>query len=96
VALNVVITASAREDLVDIWAWIAGDSPDSADRVLDRVYEVVQQLAELPNMGRARDELLEGLRSFVVGSYVVFYMVSTDSLVLLRVLHGRRDTASMF
>ena len=95
-ALNIVITATAQEDLVDIWSWIADESPASADRVLDRMQEVAHKLAELPKMGRARDDLLPGLRSFVVGSYVMFYMVSPESLEVLRILHGRRDIDDMF
>jgi len=96
VALKVVITATAQADLIDIWSWIAEESPAAGDRVLDRMQEVAHKLAELPKMGRAREELHPGLRSFVVGSYVLFYMVSSESLEVIRILHGRRDIDELF
>ncbi len=48
-------------------------------------------LAANPLAGRARSELHEGLRSFPVGSYVVFYSPTPEGVEIVRVLHGRRD-----
>jgi len=48
-------------------------------------------LATQPLMGRVRDELLVGLRSFPFGRYVIFYMVVEDGVDVVRVLHSRRD-----
>lgn len=95
-ALPLAISASAKADLLEIWAWVAEDSPAAADRMLDRLYEVAGNLGELPKMGRPREELGEGLRSFVVGSHVVFYRARPDRLELVRVLHGRRDVDAQF
>lgn len=47
-------------------------------------------------MGRARDELAAGLRSFPIGHYVLFYERVTDGIALVRVLHGARDINSQF
>jgi len=47
-------------------------------------------------MGRARPELGHGLRSFVVGQYVVFYRPSTKGIEIVRVLHGARDIGATF
>lgn len=41
-------------------------------------------------MGRLRPEFGEGVRSFAVENYVVYYRHEGDVLVA-RVLHGRRD-----
>lgn len=95
-ALPLFISASAKADLLDMWTWIAEDDPDAADGMLDRVQEVASKLSEWPEMGRAREELSEGLRSFVVGSHVVFYRIAAERLELVRVLHGRRDVETLF
>jgi toxin ParE1/3/4 len=53
----------AAADILDIWDYIAEDSLDEADRWVDRLDEKLDLLATQPLMGRARDELLAGLRS---------------------------------
>ena len=95
-ALPLFISASAKADLLDMWTWIADIDPDAADGMLDRVQEVASKLSEWPEMGRAREELGEGVRSFVVGSHVVFYRIAAERLELVRVLHGRRDVDTLF
>jgi toxin ParE1/3/4 len=62
----------ARADLLDIWNYVADDSPAKADRVLDSINKQCQILARFPKMGRARNELGPSLRSFPVGNYVIF------------------------
>ena len=44
-------------------------------------------------MGRARDELLPGIRSFPIDRWVAFYQPTTDGIELIRFLHGSRDVA---
>jgi len=48
-------------------------------------------LAESPSAGRTREEFQPGLRSFPVGSFVVFYRPIEDGILVVRVLHGARD-----
>jgi len=47
-------------------------------------------LAEQPDAGRDRSELGDGLRSFPVGSYVVFYRHTATTLTVFRILHSAR------
>ena len=42
-------------------------------------------------MGAPRDDLRFGTRSFVHRKYLVFYTVSEDALIVLRVVYGGRD-----
>lgn len=93
---TVLITPLAQEDLSDIWGYAAETSVERADRLLDLINEKCQMLAEYPEMGRARHELLVNLRSFTVKNYVIFYQPITDGIEVLRVLHGARDVDSVF
>ncbi|CAN5450750.1 hypothetical protein BH24DEI1_BH24DEI1_18700 [soil metagenome] len=65
------LTDEARGDLDEIWDYIAVDSAVSADRLLDRLEEQFDLLAEQPLIGRAREDLAAGLRSFTVGNYLI-------------------------
>ena len=42
-------------------------------------------------MGRARDDLRAGLRSFAVGQYVIIYAIENEDVEILHVFHGRQD-----
>lgn len=57
----------AAIDILDIWDYIADDSIEQADRWVDRLDEKLELIATQPLMGRARDELAAGLRSFPFG-----------------------------
>lgn len=86
----------AAADLLEIWVHIARDNVAAADRMLDRMHEVCTKLAASPELGRRRDELAPGLRSFPVGRYIVFYRPATGGIELARVLHGTRDLDLLF
>lgn len=47
-------------------------------------------------MGRMREILSAGLRSFPVGRYVIFYRPLQDGIDVVRVLHGTRDLEAVF
>ena len=78
-------------DLDSIWNFIAADDPRAAERQIDRIGKIFQMLIENPSAGRERFELRKNLRSFPVGSYVVFYVPLTDGIEIIRVMHGRQD-----
>ena len=88
---RVLRTSQAEEDLLEIWAHVAADTPAAGDRLLDRIASACEMLAKNPAAGRTRGELAERLRSFPVGKYVVFYRPIDDEIVVIRVLHGARD-----
>ncbi|HTO63621.1 MAG TPA: type II toxin-antitoxin system RelE/ParE family toxin [Bradyrhizobium sp.] len=44
-----------------------------------------------PLAGRQRADIQRGLRSFPVGSYVIFYVPLPDGIEVVRVMHGRQD-----
>ncbi|SRR5260221_8323830 len=90
-AREIVRRPQARLDLIEIWGFIADDSEAAADRMLDRIDEVLRMLRNRPLAGRARPELLPELRSFPVGSYVVFYLPLPNGIDLVRVRSGYLD-----
>jgi toxin ParE1/3/4 len=81
----------AERDLVDIGSFIAVDSPADAARFIARLEQHCLILAAHPLIGRARDDLLPGLRSIAHGRYVIFYRALDDEVEIVRILHGARD-----
>lgn len=90
---HIVRRPRARQDLVEIWLYIADESGEPrADRYLRRLNDVVSYLAQQPLMGRKRPEISEeGIRSFPAESHVIFYIALQDGIELVRVIHGSQD-----
>jgi len=88
------LSTLAEQDLDEIWSYVAEDaSATTADRLIDALFDRFERLVEQPRMGRSRPEFGEGVRSFAVESYVIYYRHDADVLIA-RVLHGRRDQAA--
>ena len=86
----------ARADLDDIWLYIAQDDPEAADRFIRAIVSRFPKLASMPYMGRAREELSAGLRSFPVQKYVIFFRPLEGGVEIVRVLSGARDFPPLF
>jgi toxin ParE1/3/4 len=90
VAIIVRSPLSVR-DYEDIWLYIARDNIDAADRLIRDFERHLAMLANMPGLGRAEDDLAPSLRSFPVGSYLLYYLPADEGIRLVRVLHGARD-----
>ena len=86
------LTQSAQTDLLDAWTYIAKENMDAADGVLNAIEREATLLATQPMMGRARDELVRGIRSWPTSTpYILFYEADGQGILILRVLHHARD-----
>ncbi len=93
---SVVLLPRAIGDLAEIWDYIADDSEARADAFIDLLDRKIRTLARRPHMGRAREELAEGLRSFPVSRYIIFYRPMPQNIEIVRVLHSARDLHALF
>ena len=88
-----VLSPSAADDLRAIGDYIrqaAGD--DLAARMIRQIQDKCRLIAKNPGeIGTIRDEIREGLRSFVVSPYVLFYRYTDSTVEIIRVLHERQD-----
>jgi len=97
---RVHITLAAWRDLESIVDWIAGhDSPESANRVLDRLLEATESIAELPHRGSRPSELPPGMvadcRQVFFKPYRVIYRIAGDSVIIHVIADGRRNLKSL-
>ncbi|WP_342361631.1 type II toxin-antitoxin system RelE/ParE family toxin [Terrarubrum flagellatum] len=87
----VQFTKQAEDDLISIWRYIANESPQAADRVLDRINSRCQGLAAHPYSGPPREEIAAGVRHLAIDGYLTLYRVRNEQVEILRVLHGARN-----
>jgi toxin ParE1/3/4 len=90
---RILRTAEARQDLLDIWVYIARESTAAiADAFLARIFGALEIVAFAPHIGRERPEFSGAPRSIAVRPYVVFYqpLPEGDGILVWRVIHGAR------
>ena len=91
------LSPDARHDLDEIWLYVAQeDSVRAADRLVDSITERFPLLAGMPGLGRSRDDLGPGTRSFPVGNYVIYYRKATPGIEISHVFHGAREVKKLF
>lgn len=92
------LALGARNDLDAIWDYVAREARDEgpADGLIHAIPERLWLLVEHPRIGRVRDDLGVGLRSFPVGSHVIVYEVNGSDVSIPRIIHGRHGFGSLF
>jgi toxin ParE1/3/4 len=90
------LTPEAEKDLEEITNFIAADDFAAANRLIDSIEAKCQSLAEMPSMGRGREELAPNLRSSHVRKYSIFYRPEDEGIEVIRIIHGHRDIPKRF
>src|SRR5437870_5530960 len=88
---KLIIAPRARADMVGVWDFVSPAGKLAANRFVAKVRKQCKLLAWFPGIGRARDELSAGLRSFPVHPFIIFFRVGDRTVEIARVLHGARD-----
>jgi plasmid stabilization system protein ParE len=92
-------TPQAVDDLLDIWGFIASDSPEAADRVEAAIFRACDLLAASPLAGSTRKDLTPlAVRFWVVqpySNYLIVYDPKKKPLQVIRILHAARHLPSV-
>lgn len=89
-------TESALLDLDQIHERYGRYSRERGDQFSGDLSEAIYLLADLPLLGRARDDLLSGLRMFVYQRHVVFYTQIEDGILIERVASPQQNYEGFF
>lgn len=93
-AYKVTIYPAAKQDLLDIVDYLNTLSPETALRYYDLLTEQVASLSHMPERCPHPKDLAlaaKGYRYLIVEKYLVFYVVTGDTVQIRRILYGRRD-----
>ena len=79
--------------LDSIHGYIATDSPGSAVRVIQGIYDKVQLLRDHPRLGQRYERINDReVREIIYGHYRIAYLVKAeDKIDILGVFHGAMD-----
>lgn len=91
---EVVYSPRARQQLTDLYRWIAEESgyPDRAYNYVSAIFDYCDGLADAPMVGRARDDLRPGLRTVGFRRRVVIaFAIREESVEIHGVYYGGQD-----
>lgn len=90
---RLVVTQGARKNLQHIGRYTRQHwGPDQRERYLRNLEQAMERIRGFPDLGRVRDEVGVGVRSYVCADHVIYYRVDADTVIVLRILHVRMDT----
>jgi len=69
---------------------------DSAIEFVRNFDEAFAIITRHPDLGRRRDELGDGVRSWLHRGHVIYYLHVGEEVVIGRILHGSTEPASRF
>lgn len=95
---NVLYTSEARQDLRDIYEYIAYEllAPETAARQTERIMKGARSLEQMPMRHRLFEEEpwhSQGVRFLPVDNYLIFYLPdeTNNTVSIIRIMYGGRD-----
>jgi toxin ParE1/3/4 len=91
---RLVYSSAARRSLGELLEYLTIEmgAEALASPIVDRIRTKCVALVSLPTvLGRPRDDLSPGLRSFPFRGFVIFIRYSDETLEIVDILHSRRD-----
>ena len=87
----------ARNDLEIIWDYTLEQwGMQQAERYFAALFTCFDDLARNPQMGRQRDDVMPGFRSFPQGRHVVFYEIDQAGIEIIGIVHQSADVDAHF
>lgn len=99
---KIVIREEAFDDLDKSSTTIGEYSSHASVRFLKEAQKAFSLLADLPGIGAPRDynnAELRGMRMWSVPAfrkYLIFYLITEDSIEIIRILHGAQNIQEIF
>ena len=89
--MKVYWTQNAIEHMVNIYEYIALNSPTYAKRMADKITRRSEQIADHPFSGRKVPEYdAEDIRELIEKPYRIIYRIKPDQIDVVAVIHGAR------
>lgn len=86
------LTRASEADFDSIVDYIADEAGDAtAQRFATALDAELTKLALLGHSGVSREAVSSGLRLTVFGNYCIYFRLTDDDTIIVRILHGARD-----
>ena len=90
--MKLILRVRARQDIDSVLDYTeATHGADAAEAYFTLVELALIRLTEHPQLGMARPDLSCGMRSYPVGEHRIYYLLTTDRVLIVRILHKSMD-----
>ncbi len=94
--MKVFWTETAVQHLSSIYSYISKNSPQYAQRLVDKLTKRSEQIATFPSSGRIVPEFdIKQIREVIEGSYRIIYYIKPDQIDVLAVLNAAQQIDSL-
>lgn len=95
-SIHIFYTEAAIDDLDLIFDYISTENYVAAHSLLDKLESGINKLKEFPKLGAVlpANELSyieNGYRFLTINSYMIFYRIEEEKVIIARILDSRRD-----
>jgi toxin ParE1/3/4 len=91
-----VISLKASQDLNAISDYFVSRNIETGERLLQDFNQKCVKLMQFPQMGRSYVAIRPWLRGVPLDGYIIFYEVTDDEIIILRVVSGRQNLEILF
>ena len=94
------ILPEAHHGINSIHDYISLYCPDTADKIVDRIHNAIQEIFEYPSIGSSvahRFNVKSDYRYYVAKGlpYLIFFKIEDETIIIARVIHGKRDIVAL-
>ena len=91
--MRIKYSTRAERDFEEIGDYIAEDDPLRAVRFVQQLRQACEGLVEFPRRFPLADRYGDmGIRQRVFGNYLIFYLVACETVSILHIAHGSRES----
>jgi len=94
--MKIRFTPTAYADIDSVYDYIAADSPTAAQKTLDQIENMIDHLADHPQLGK--QGRIKNTRGLIVPNtaYIVAYELDQEHIDILAIIHSKRRWPSKF
>lgn len=90
--MKIGYTNQAKTDLQKIARFTIDEwGTNKAQQYVSNLNKKINLLSEFPQMGITRNELSSNLFSVLHEQHIIFYKILSDTVMVLRIIHTRKD-----
>ena len=89
--MKIIFLPLAQEDLKAIGTYISSDNPKRVYSYVQEITSYCRILEASPRLGREKKEIRPNLRCLTYQSYLIYYEIDGDNILILRILNAARD-----
>ena len=94
--MKIIFTPESITDLVHLKKFVEQKSPKAANRMAKNILSGISKLKEFPNLGiEVKKAKSDKIRDFILGEYIIRYLVLNKTIHILRIWHHKEDWNSL-